>query len=222
VVEDRRLELDELRSRVEAQLFGQHVAGAGVRPERVGLPSGSVQGDHQAPGEALAQRMLLGRPLQLARRLGVAPEGEQGVEAALERGDAQLAPRDRRRAGPLLVGDVGEGRPAPLVDGRVELGEGDVGGVGHGLEPLRDEVLEPGDVELVTADGQDVAGPLPTEEARIAQPSAEQRDVALERVDRRRRRVAGPDVLDEAVDGDHLPAADRQTGKHGALTRPAE
>ena len=118
VVEDRRLQLGQLGRRVEAELVGEHGPGAGVHAQRVGLAPAAVEGDHQAAGEPLAQRVLVGRALELADRLAVPAEGEEGVEAGLQRLQAQLVPAHGRRPGPLLVGDVGEHRTVPLGQAR--------------------------------------------------------------------------------------------------------
>ena len=114
---------DELGRRIEAELVGEHGARARVHAQRVGLAAAAVQGDHQAAGEPLAQRVLVGRALQLADRLAVAAEGEQGVEAGLQRLQPQLVPAHGGRPGPLLVGDVGEDRTVPLGQARLEVDE---------------------------------------------------------------------------------------------------
>ena len=179
----------------------------GVHAQRVGLAAAAVEGDHQAAGEPLAQRVLVGRALQLADGLAVTAEGEEGVEARLQRLQAQLVPAHRGRPGPLLVDDVGEGRTVPLGQPGLDVGRSAVlGSSSQRGAGLGDAVLEAGGVEDVAVDGQHVARPLPAQQLGVAERPAQQRDVALQRVHGRRRRFAGPHVVDQPVDGDDLPA----------------
>ena len=127
--------------------------------QRVGLAAAAVEGDHQPPGEALAQRVLVDRVLELGHRLAVAAEREQGVEPGLERLQAQLVPPHRRRARPVLVGDVGEHRTAPLGEPGLEVGEGGARVAGQIAAGGGDAVLEAGGVEQPAIDGEEVAGP---------------------------------------------------------------
>ena len=55
--EDRRLQPAELGTRFEPELLAQEVAALLEDPQRVGLPAGAVQREHQQPAEPLAQRM---------------------------------------------------------------------------------------------------------------------------------------------------------------------
>ena len=109
VVEDRHLQRLQLGRRVEAELVGEHRPGPGERPQRVGLAAGAVEGEHQPAHEALAQRVLVGQPLEPGGGLGRAAQREQRVEALLgrRRGAARPSapsptgptPRRRRRPG---------------------------------------------------------------------------------------------------------------------------
>ena len=87
--------------------------GVSVGGERVSLAAGAVERAHQLRTEPLAQRVLADERFQLADEAGMAPELEVGVEAELERPEPLLL---ECRDLPLregLVGQVGEGRPAP-------------------------------------------------------------------------------------------------------------
>ena len=66
--QDRRLQPAQLVSRLETELLAEDVAALLEDPERVGLPSGAVQGDHQQAAEALSQRMR-GRRAPRARTI---------------------------------------------------------------------------------------------------------------------------------------------------------
>ncbi len=220
MVEDRRLQRDERRRRIETQVVGEDRAGAGERPQGVRLPIGPVQGDHELAGEPLAQRMLVERPLQLGGRLAMPAHRQQRVEAGLQRRQAQFLPAHGGRARPLLVGNVSHDRPAPFGEGRVERGQGLVGGAerasrGHA-------VLEPRGVEHVARHGQDITGAFAAQGLGVTERPSQQGDVALQRVDGGRRRIAGPDVVDESVDGDDVAEDQRQAGEHGPLSWPSE
>ena len=222
MVEDLRLQLGQLRRGVETELVGEDGPGARVDAQGVGLSPAAVEGHHQPTGEPLAQRVLVGRALELAHRLGVAAEREQRVEAGLQRLQPQLVPADGRRSGPLLVGHVGEHGTVPLRQARLEVDQrslriGGQRGTGGG-----DAVLEAGGVEPVPLDGQDVPRALASQQQRITEGPAQQGDVALQRVDGGRRRIAGPDVVDQPIDGDDLSAHQGEPGQHGPLAGPAE
>jgi hypothetical protein len=82
--EDGGLKLLQRRARVDAQLLGQGLAGPSVGLQRLGLPAGAVQGQHEQPVQPLVQRMPGDEGLQLADELGVAPEGQIGLQAGLQ------------------------------------------------------------------------------------------------------------------------------------------
>ena len=94
----------------------------------------------------------------------MATEGEQGVEAGLQGLQPQLVPADGGRAGPLLVGDVGEHRAVPLGQPGLEVGQRGVGIAGQRGAGLGDAVLEAGGVEPLAVDGEHVAGALASQQ----------------------------------------------------------
>ena len=66
--------------------------------QRLRLAAAAIQRQHQLPVQALAPRMLARQPPQLGDQLGVAPGGQVGLDAHLERGQPQLLqPRDLGR-----------------------------------------------------------------------------------------------------------------------------
>ena len=110
----------------------------------------------------------------------------------------------------------------PLGEPGLEVGEGAGGIAGEGGAGLGDLVLEAVHVEQAARRGQHVAGPLPPQQAGVAEGAAQQGHVALEGVDGRRRRSSSPHVVDESVDGDDLPGDERQARQHGALAGTAQ
>ena len=116
LVENRPLEALQLRARVDAELLDQDPAPLLIGLERLGLASRAVERDHQLPARPLAQRILGDKRLELADDLRVSPQREIGLDALLDRREAQLLePRDRR-LGEVVVGEVPERRTAPQVE----------------------------------------------------------------------------------------------------------
>jgi hypothetical protein len=76
VVEDGSLEALELIGRLEPKLLVQQPPPGPVDLERRRLAAAAVQGEHQLPPEALAQRLLRDEALELGDQLGVAAEGQ--------------------------------------------------------------------------------------------------------------------------------------------------
>ena len=83
--EDRRLELPQLRARLESELVCQHATRVAVGLERVRLSARAVQRQHELRAKPLAVRMLGHEHLQLGHQLGLTPELEVGVDPLLER-----------------------------------------------------------------------------------------------------------------------------------------
>ena len=59
--------------------------------ERLGLPAGAVERDHQLAAQTLVERMLRHELLELGHELGPSSELEFGLEALLRNREAQLA-----------------------------------------------------------------------------------------------------------------------------------
>ena len=59
------MHLAQGRAGLDAQLGIQHPPGVAERRQRLGLPPGPVQREHQLPAQPLAQRMLGHQLLQL-------------------------------------------------------------------------------------------------------------------------------------------------------------
>jgi len=113
LAENRRLELLQTRARLDPQLLDEHPTPLLEHLERLRLPAGAVEREHQLLPEPLAKRVLADERFELAGELrgrsrlevGVEPLFKQCQPQLLEPGD--LALRER------LVGELLEGRPAP-------------------------------------------------------------------------------------------------------------
>ena len=124
LAQDRGLELAELGAGVDAELLDERLARAAVGGERVRLPAGPVEREHQLGARPLAQGLRIDERLELRDELRVTAECEVGVDPLLERDGAELLePRDlglRER----LVEEVRERRAAPE---RERLAQGTLG-----------------------------------------------------------------------------------------------
>ena len=121
LLEDRPLEPLELLARLQSQLLRELAAGLAVGVERLGLPAGAVEREHQLAAQALPQRMLGDERLELADQLGVAAAGQIGVDPLLERRQPQLLETGDLGLRERLVGEVGERRPAPKRERLAQL-----------------------------------------------------------------------------------------------------
>ena len=115
-----RLQLAGALARFEPELLARRCAAVLEDAERVGLPTGPVQREHEQAPEPLAQRMRGDELFELDDHALVPTERELEVEPLLDRREPQLGqPRDGRRR-ELLVGEVGKRVAAPQ---RVGFGE---------------------------------------------------------------------------------------------------
>ena len=73
LAQHRLLQLAQLLPRLDPQLLGQHLPGALVGGQRVGLPLGPVQRQHQQPPQPFAHRVLGHQLFQLADHLPARP-----------------------------------------------------------------------------------------------------------------------------------------------------
>ena len=120
------LELLERGRGLEPERLDEGGASRAEHLERLGLPAGAVERDHQLAAQALVERMLAHEPLELGDELGAAAELELGLEALLRDREAQLAqalddrPRERleREIGERLAPPEGERLPVE-PDGRL-------------------------------------------------------------------------------------------------------
>ena len=88
--EDRPFELLQLEPGLEPELVVQAVPRLPVHLEPVGLPAAAVEREHQLRPETLAERVVGAERFELGHERQVAAERELGVDALLDRGEAQL------------------------------------------------------------------------------------------------------------------------------------
>ena len=88
--EDRLLEALKLVARLDPELVDEDAPSVAVFLERVSLPSGSVERDHELCPQAFSQRMLPDEPLELRNERSMPAECEVSVDTVLERCDVEL------------------------------------------------------------------------------------------------------------------------------------
>ena len=156
--EDRLLQPGELWGGVDPELVGERRSVGLERPERLGLATAAVQGEHQQRPRAFPQRVAADQELALADDLVVPVQREQRFDPRLRREEPQVLQPNRRRTSPILVSDPVVRRSAPPRQGGVEHAErlGRIASVQQ-LATHRALLFEPRRVELVGLEAEQVA-----------------------------------------------------------------
>ena len=151
--------------------------------------------------EPLAQRVLGDQRLELADHVAVMPEREVGLDPPFERGEAELLEARALVPGERLR-ELGECRPAPERE-RVAQQLPRLPGIAlrERLPAVGDRALEAGQVELVVADLEQVAGSACLQ-PRLRKRLPQLRDVDLHHLLRRVRHVLAPEGVDDLLAGD--------------------
>src|SRR5438067_2015940 len=93
--EDRGMHAAQKRARLEPQLLDEQLASLAVGLERLRLPAGAVEGEHQLGPQPLAQRMGADEPLELGDELRVRADRELRLRPLLDQREMELLePRD--------------------------------------------------------------------------------------------------------------------------------
>ena len=208
LLENGALEPLQLGARLDAELVHERLARPRELGQGVRLAAGAVEREHQLRPRPLAQRLRLDESLQLGDHLGVPAELEIEVDPVLQRRQPQLLqpePVELRLAAPER-----ERRTEPLgaLRGRERLG-------------LGAQLLEPGQVEIGGGDLDHVAGAPPLDHV-VPERLPQLRDVDLERVLRRLRRLVAPERVRQAVDRDDVVRVQQQRRQQRARLRPAD
>ena len=159
------------RTRFETQFVHQAITRLAVDPERLGLPPAAIQREHPQLPQPLAQRMLRAQRLELTDDLAVLPQLQSALVSALPPPPAPVrrAEHARHRRTPRTrtlravrrdeAERIVECRRRGAPDRLVEL-----------PAALRDEVLEPHDVDVIGRKRQRVAGIRRDDRARSERP----------------------------------------------------
>ena len=200
-------------SRLDAQLVDQHPARVRVSGQRLGLPPGAGQRQHQLCVEPLTERMFGDERPQFGDELIVAAESQVGLDAPLKRLDPHLVKPRYPRVPQRLAGHVGQWRALPQRQSR---GRGS-GGVDPRLIADRRaralaKALEFQHVRLSIGHPQQVAGIAGHDAIRAIgfEDSAEPQHVTAERRCGAGRRRAIPDRVRQLVDRDRRVGLQQQ------------
>ena len=125
--EDHPLEFAQLRARLEPQFLDQQTPARAHHLERVRLTPGAVEREHQLPAQTLPQRVLGDERAQLADEVDGLPAGEPGRQPLLDRLQAQLLQALDLALRELVEAMIGQRRPTPQRERRLEIGRAAVG-----------------------------------------------------------------------------------------------
>ena len=204
-----------LLGRLEPPLLVERTAGRLVRVERLLLPPGAVQREHEEAAEPFAVGVLRGEPGRVGDRVVVAAELDLRLDPVLERGQPELVEAGDLALEERLEREVGERGPAPERE-RVAQG---CGALGRRQGPrVVHQALEPAGVDRAGVDAQQVAGRAGLDHF-LAERVPEPRDGVLHDRVGRRRRVRAPEVVDQRVHRDDRPRVQQEVGEHRALSR---
>ena len=224
--EDPLLQVLQPAGRLDSELLDVDAARVAVRRERFGLPAGAIERQHQLPAQPLAERMLGDEPFELGRELPVPAERELRLDPLLDGLDAQLLEPGALGGGERIVRELGQRGSAPELERLAERRRRCRGvAVGEQPAPLPEEPLEPQRVDLAGVDFEHVAGWSSRQRGRApgrGERLAQLRDPDAQRRASARRRLAAPDLVEQAVLGDDLAGAEQQAGEQRALPRPTE
>ena len=206
LAEDPCFELLQRPARLEPELAAQPAGAPPVCVERVGLAAGTVERKHELLEQVLSKRMLGDERLQLGDELAVPPELEVGIDPGLERCElAFLEPRDLHLR-PRLEAQIGE---RPAAKERERLAQPRSCLLRRSPRRRADECVEAIDIDLARRNGELVTA-TPRDDAAVPKRSAEPRDVDLNALDRGRRRLPAPYVVDQTVRRDRPATREQQ------------
>ena len=217
LAQDGRLQVPDRRSRVDAEVVDEAAAQPVERGERVGRAPGPVERQHQLAVQPLPVRMLLGQVPQLGHQGVVLTELHPSLDDRL---GGVVLQRDQPvglRVEPGQPGQVGQRTAAPQVQRLLQPSQ-----ALHriALPGCRlDQAGRLQDVGVLTL--QLVPG-APVHQRPRAEHPAQVGDVALQRVQRGRRRPAVPHDVDEPVVVDELTGREPEHREHGLRAQPRD
>ena len=205
------------------KLVDERLPRRAVGLERLGLPPGAVEREHQLAAQALAQRVLGDERLELGHERRVPAERELGLDPLLERREPQLLEPLDGRARERLVREVGERRPAPEVERLAEQrgrGRGVVVAASAPASAVRRSKRARS--KRLVAEPEDVAGRPRLDRVGRAERAPQLGDLALHLRHRRDRRPSGVELVGEPLDRHDAVRVQQQDRERRALPRPAE
>ena len=210
MVQDPRLQRLERRAGLEAQFVGQGAADSLIRLQRVGLPPGPIQSDHQLARQPFAQRVLAGQRVEFGDHQGVTAGSQIRLDSILERSKPCLLQTSRLVLSKCVIGKVRQRRTAPQRQRTLQM----PGGRGPILSlerapPLGHQFLESVDVEMTAVERYYVTVTLGPQHF-VTKRTAQLRDIPLDQLGRTPGRVLLPQRVNDPVRAQHLAAVHEQ------------
>ena len=177
--QDRPLEPLELGRRAQAELRVERPHCLPVGIERVALPPCPIEGEHELPAQALAQRVARHQGLELGHQLAVTSGEEIRLDAILERRGVQPLQRHDLGLRERLEREPGERRASPLRERGAQATRGALGQPrGERPPALVAQRLETLQVQFAGLDVQPVAVRGGHEPARVVPSARRSRETA--------------------------------------------
>ena len=220
MTEDSGLEVLQLGARLDAELVDEMGAGALEGSQRLGLPPGSVEGEHELAPEPLPQRMVPDQGFELCHQLPGSAQGEVGFDSGFDGGDSHFAETPDLGVEFGMV-DTAVGIAEPEVQPRDESCPGRRGLRPQELCTVLDALLEGEHVECGCVDLDQIAI-ASSEDGIRSQNATEVVDVALDRGPGRFGRFSGPDGVDEVVLRDDPVGRTEQNREHHLLAETTQ
>ena len=225
LLQNRSFEAPQGRARLDAHLLHQALARIPEDRQRLALPPGSVEREHQLPAQALAQRVAGDQRLELTGELGPA-QVQVRVDSILERRQPKLVQASDLGLRESLEREVGERRPTPQLQRLSKRLGRQRGSAGRQrAAAVFAQVLEPPQVDRLPRNAQHVARGLRHQQLiAVIDPAGIQglpqtRDVDLNELRRARGRAGTPELIDEPIARDDLIGIQEKEGKQRALLR---
>jgi hypothetical protein len=220
--EDCCLELPQLTARFETQLLGEGSSKLPVRLERLCLPPGAVQREHELAPHAFAQRIRGDDRTGFGNDVLGAAEPEAGFEPLLDGGEAKFLEPVRLRLEGAQWRETVERPPSPEAERllqRIACRVGIV--VGEGASAGLEQVVEAVGVGLAGLEVEDVSRAAGRDRG-LAQGPSKLPDVVLDDLGRARRSLFFPERVYEPLGRDRRVGMQQQQREHGALLRRAQ
>ena len=218
-------------TRLDPQLGAQQAARGRELAQRIGLPPGPVQGQHELLAEPLPQRILPDQPGELRHHLTVTAEREHRVHVLLDCAQPQLVEPEPFGIRPRPR-NPGQRAALPQVQGRAQLpGRGLKLPAAPGGQPVRlgQMMVECLGVQPPRFQPQQVPGPgggqhLPGRPVRAArfQHPAQPRDVDVDAVHGADGWILTPEPVDELAARHRLVSPHGQHAEHRPPPRAAQ